>query len=72
MGNYPIDNDKKSNTQITIQNDVLIGFVNTNNTCYINSIIQSLYWIKPFREQILSLPNNIEKNTTLKGLYELF
>ena len=72
MGNSAIDNDKKSNTQITIQNDVLIGFINTNNTCYINSIVQSLYWVKPFREQILSLPNNLEKNTTLKGLNELF
>ena len=72
MGNSAIDNDKKSNTQITIQNDVLIGFINTNNTCYINSIVQSLYWIKPFREQILFLPNNLEKNTTLKGLHELF
>ena len=72
MGNSAIDNDKKSNTQITIQNDVLIGFINTNNTCYINSIVQSLYWVKPFREQILSLPNNLEKNTSLKGLNELF
>ena len=72
MGNSAIENDKKSNTPITIQNDILIGFINTNNTCYINSIVQSLYWIKPFREQILSLPNNLEKNTTLKGLNELF
>ena len=31
-----------------------------------------MYWVKPFREQILSLPNNLEKNTTLKGLNELF
>ncbi len=70
MGNSPIYEISSNNPKP--KEEVLIGLMNVNNTCYINSIIQSLYSIKSFKDQIRLIPNNIEKNTTLGGLNKLF
>ncbi|OMJ92005.1 hypothetical protein SteCoe_5322 [Stentor coeruleus] len=43
----------------------LIGIENKSNTCYANSVIQSLYFCKEFKENLLSsksLPNSLTKH----------
>lgn len=40
-----------------VVNDVPIGLENFGNTCYCNSILQALYYCKPFRECVLNYQN---------------
>eukprot|EP00879_Flechtneria_rotunda_P002834 GHRR01003047.1.p1 GENE.GHRR01003047.1~~GHRR01003047.1.p1 ORF type:complete len:435 (+),score=163.33 GHRR01003047.1:149-1453(+) len=51
------------------------GFENFGNTCYCNSVLQALYFCRPFRVKVLqygqTLPKNTEENL-LACLYELF
>ncbi len=51
------------------------GFENFGNTCYCNSVLQALYFCKPFRERVLkygaTLPSNAEENL-LTCLVDLF
>lgn len=70
MGNSPSDEIRSNNPKP--KEEVFVGLMNVNNTCYINSIIQSLYSIKSFKDQMKLIPNNIEKNSTLGGLNKLF
>ncbi|KAA8914924.1 hypothetical protein TRICI_002807 [Trichomonascus ciferrii] len=48
-----------SNTEINSLTDgsaKIFGMENFGNTCYCNSVLQCLYYSKPFREHILNLP----------------
>jgi ubiquitin carboxyl-terminal hydrolase 12/46 len=51
------------------------GLENFGNTCYCNSVLQALYFCRPFREKVLqfgsSLPRDTEDNL-LNCLVELF
>ncbi|XP_073326349.1 ubiquitin carboxyl-terminal hydrolase 38 [Pagrus major] len=47
------------------------GLVNLGNTCYMNSIIQTLFMATDFRRHVLSLPLN-GSNTLMKKLQLLF
>lgn len=51
------------------------GFENFGNTCYANSVLQSLYFCRPFRENLLQYaakqPNGSEDNL-LNCLADLF
>lgn len=47
------------------------GLVNLGNTCYMNSIIQTLFMATDFRRHVLSLPLN-GSNTLMKRLQLLF
>jgi ubiquitin carboxyl-terminal hydrolase 12/46 len=51
------------------------GFENFGNTCYCNSVLQALYFCRPFRERVLayasSMPKDAEEDM-LTSLAELF
>ncbi|CAK9303310.1 unnamed protein product [Gordionus sp. m RMFG-2023] len=50
------------------------GLVNFGNTCYCNSVLQALYFCKPFRERLLlyKLLHKKTKDTILASLGDLF
>ena len=68
-----LDNNNNNNNK-NKKEEKVITFINTNNTCYANSIIQALLSLKIFKEKILSYLNNsnIHKYSTLRSLSELF
>ncbi|VDP04090.1 unnamed protein product [Soboliphyme baturini] len=43
-------------------NEHFFGLVNFGNTCYCNSVIQALYFCRPFREKILSYKHQVKKS----------
>ncbi|VEL30654.1 unnamed protein product [Protopolystoma xenopodis] len=56
-------------------NERYFGLVNFGNTCYCNSVIQALFFCKPFREKILQykqLNKSQKKETLLSCLADLF
>ncbi len=50
------------------------GLVNFGNTCYSNSVLQALYFCRPFREKVLEykMKNKRTKETLLSCLADLF
>ncbi|EFX86248.1 ubiquitin carboxyl-terminal hydrolase 46-like [Daphnia pulex] len=55
-------------------NEHYFGLVNFGNTCYSNSVLQALYFCKPFREKVLEykMKNKRSKETLLTCLADLF
>ncbi|XP_033149860.1 ubiquitin carboxyl-terminal hydrolase 46 [Drosophila busckii] len=55
-------------------NEHYFGLVNFGNTCYSNSVLQALYFCKPFREKVLEYKakNKRSKETLLSCLADLF
>lgn len=56
-------------------NEHFIGLVNFGNTCYCNSVLQALYYCKPFRDMVLlykQQTKNQKKETLLTCLADLF
>ncbi|KAG8178581.1 hypothetical protein JTE90_021002 [Oedothorax gibbosus] len=55
-------------------NEHYFGLVNFGNTCYCNSVLQALYFCKPFREKVLDYKakNKRTKETLLTCLADLF
>lgn len=45
----------------------IFGMENFGNTCYCNSVLQCLYYSKPFRENLLNLPTSETKKRTKKA-----
>ena len=63
-----------SNTiPVTDTNEKFFGLSNVANTCYINSVLQALYYCIPFREKVLEYQSNpgTPENvlTTLRDLF---
>nr|CAG4651833.1 EOG090X06IH [Triops cancriformis] len=55
-------------------NEHYFGLINFGNTCYSNSVLQALYFCKPFREKVLEYKakNRRTKETLLTCLADLF
>ncbi|KAJ3632027.1 hypothetical protein MTP99_013125 [Tenebrio molitor] len=55
-------------------NEHYFGLVNFGNTCYSNSVLQALYFCKPFRDRVLEYKakNKRTKETLLTCLADLF
>ncbi|KAL8994492.1 MAG: hypothetical protein Q9169_005546 [Polycauliona sp. 2 TL-2023] len=47
--------------------DKFFGMENFGNTCYCNSILQSLYFSAPFRDQVLSYPKRSSPDSVVSG-----
>ncbi|TGZ58518.1 hypothetical protein CRM22_009611 [Opisthorchis felineus] len=58
----------------TLINERYFGLVNFGNTCYCNSVLQALFFCKPFREKVLQyrLTKSHKKETLLSCLADLF
>lgn len=79
MGNYnSVDANNDSNYQHGPFNEHFYGLVNFGNTCYVNSVLQALYFCRPFREKIIQYKlqqqksNKNNKENLLNCLAELF
>lgn len=56
-------------------NEHFFGLVNFGNTCYCNSVLQALYFCRPFREKVLQYKQtqkNTKRETLLTCLADLF
>uniref|UniRef100_A0A915HI38 ubiquitinyl hydrolase 1 n=1 Tax=Romanomermis culicivorax TaxID=13658 RepID=A0A915HI38_ROMCU len=47
-------------------NEHFFGLVNFGNTCYCNSVIQALYFCRPFREKVLNYKHQLKKSGSTK------
>ncbi|KRX94299.1 Ubiquitin carboxyl-terminal hydrolase 46, partial [Trichinella pseudospiralis] len=52
---------EKETTDEFPTNDHFYGLVNFGNTCYCNSVIQALYFCRPFREKVLNYKSQMKK-----------
>merc|ERR1711944_272805 len=66
--------EKDIGSDLVPANEHFFGLVNFGNTCYSNSVLQALYFCKPFREKVLEYKakNKKGKETLLSCLADLF
>ncbi|GMT18088.1 hypothetical protein PFISCL1PPCAC_9385, partial [Pristionchus fissidentatus] len=58
--------EKEINSDQIYGNEHYYGLVNFGNTCYCNSVIQALYFCRPFREKILQYKQHLKKTGSQK------
>ncbi|EDV24928.1 uncharacterized protein TRIADDRAFT_50293 [Trichoplax adhaerens] len=71
MGSNSSQLEKEIGTELPA-NEHYFGLVNFGNTCYCNSVLQALYFCRPFREQVLMYKSNNKKDSLLACLADLF
>lgn len=66
--------EREIGSELFPPNEHYFGLVNFGNTCYSNSVLQALYFCKPFREKVLEYKakNKRSKETLLSCLADLF
>ncbi|XP_023320289.1 ubiquitin carboxyl-terminal hydrolase 46 isoform X2 [Eurytemora carolleeae] len=74
MGSNASQLEKDIGAELFPSNEHYFGLVNFGNTCYSNSVLQALYFCKPFREKVLEYKakNKRNKETLLSCLADLF
>jgi len=74
MGGNASQLEKDIGSDLFPANEHFFGLVNFGNTCYSNSVLQALYFCKPFREKVLEYKakNKKGKETLLSCLADLF
>nr|CAG4643216.1 EOG090X06IH [Ilyocryptus agilis] len=74
MGANASQLEKEIGSEQFPSNEHYFGLVNFGNTCYSNSVLQALYFCKPFREKVLEYKakNKRTKETLLTCLADLF
>ncbi|VUZ38884.1 unnamed protein product [Hymenolepis diminuta] len=75
MGATPSHLEKKIGKDQFPSNEHYYGFVNFGNTCYCNSVLQALFFCKPFRNRVLlyrQQSKGQKKETLLSCLADLF
>ena len=75
MGNNVSQLEKEIGNDQFPTNEHYFGLVNFGNTCYCNSVLQALYFCRPFREKVLDYKTKNKrsnKETLLSCLADLF
>merc|ERR1712088_1144747 len=74
MGANASQLEKDIGSDLFPANEHFFGLFNFGNTCYSNSVLQALYFCKPFREKVLEYKakNKRSKETLLTCLADLF
>jgi len=74
MGGNASQLEKDIGSDMFPANEHYFGLVNFGNTCYSNSVLQALYFCKPFRDKVLEYKakNKRSKETLLTCLADLF
>ena len=74
MGANASQLEKDIGSDLFPPNEHYFGLVNFGNTCYSNSVLQALYFCKPFRDKVLEYKakNKRTKETLLTCLADLF
>ncbi|XP_071744660.1 ubiquitin carboxyl-terminal hydrolase 46 isoform X2 [Lepeophtheirus salmonis] len=74
MGASASQLEKDIGSDLFPANEHYFGLVNFGNTCYSNSVLQALYFCKPFRDKVLEYKakNKRSKETLLTCLADLF
>merc|ERR1712088_299531 len=72
MGANASQLEKDIGSDLFPANEHFFGLVNFGNTCYSNSVLQALYFCKPFREKVLEYKAKNKKGKNLLGSVTFF
>ncbi|CAI2348114.1 unnamed protein product [Caenorhabditis sp. 36 PRJEB53466] len=65
-GSSQLEKEISTTDSVTTSNEHYYGLVNFGNTCYCNSVIQALFFCRPFREKILNYKQTLKKSGSTK------
>ncbi|KAF1761258.1 hypothetical protein GCK72_009512 [Caenorhabditis remanei] len=65
-GSSQLEKEISTTDSVNTTNEHYYGLVNFGNTCYCNSVIQALFFCRPFRERILNYKQTLKKSSASK------